>query len=74
MNTADHTAPRTAAEAAELLAQDSLHSHLSSEGESVCISGHCPPASAILGTSLLRPADTRPAGFTAGRHLVGSYL
>lgn len=38
----DHLpAPRTAAEAAHLLAAEGNHVHLVSEGESTCISGEC---------------------------------
>ncbi|MFJ2515607.1 hypothetical protein ACIPEL_36320 [Streptomyces griseoviridis] len=64
------TAP--AREIAQALAQQGKHSHLHAEGESTCISGHCSPTPAVLGTSLLRPADTRPAGFTIA--LAGGYL
>ncbi|WP_326728982.1 hypothetical protein [Streptomyces phaeochromogenes] len=67
-------APATATEAATVLAQCGKHSHLRSEDESVCISGHCAPAATVLGTSLLRPADTRPAGFAAHIHLAGGHL
>ncbi|MEU4169455.1 hypothetical protein AB0F46_21590 [Streptomyces sp. NPDC026665] len=63
-------APRTAQEAAELLAQRGRHSHLSSEGYTVCVSHRCTPTPNVLGTSLLIPADTRPAGFK----LTGDYL
>jgi hypothetical protein len=52
MYNAGHMAPRTALEAAELLAQQGKHSHLHSEHESVCISGHCTPMPRVLGTSL----------------------
>lgn len=48
----DHVAPRTAREAAELLAAQGKHSHLHAEHETVCISGHCTPALAILGAPL----------------------
>lgn len=64
-----HMAPRTAAEAAQILAQWGHHSHLHSEGDSLCISGNCAPTPAVLGTSLLKPADTRPAGFKTGGYL-----
>ncbi len=59
MTNADHVAPRTAHEAAELLAARGLHSHLHSEGENVCVSGHCVPTPAVLGSSLLPATSGR---------------
>ncbi|MFJ3794949.1 hypothetical protein ACIPSJ_01535 [Streptomyces sp. NPDC090088] len=54
---AGHAAPRTAREAAQLLAQQGKHSHLHAEHETVCISGHCTVIPTVLGTSL-RPEPT----------------
>ena len=57
---AGHMAPRTAREAAQLLAQQGKHSHLHAEHETACISGHCAPIPTVLGTSLLAsPAAIR---------------
>lgn len=69
MTNTGHMAPRTAREAAALLAQQGKHSHLHAEHETVCISGHCTPALNVLGRRLLTPADTRPAGFNPGGYL-----
>jgi len=44
------TAPRTAREAAELLAAQGKHSHLHAEHETICISGHCTPTPTVIGT------------------------
>ena len=65
-----HMAPRTAAEAAQILAQQGRHSHLHSEGYSVCVSRDCTPTPGVLGTRLLQPADARPTGFKP----IGGYL
>ncbi|MGW0942918.1 hypothetical protein ACWD4O_10250 [Streptomyces sp. NPDC002623] len=46
-------APRTAAEAAHLLARDGHHVHLVSDGHSTCLKGCCDPAPIEL------PAATR---------------
>lgn len=47
------TAPRSAAEAAHLLARDGHHVHLISEGHATCLKGCCGP------TPLELPAATR---------------
>jgi hypothetical protein len=47
------TAPRSAAEAADLLARDGHHVHLISEGHSTCLKGCCGPVPLDL------PATTR---------------
>ncbi|MER7930494.1 hypothetical protein ABTY96_46550 [Streptomyces sp. NPDC096057] len=65
-------APRTAREAAQLLAQQGKHSHLHAEHESVCISAMCTPIPSILGTSLVGLKDTRPAGFRTAQSLASS--
>ncbi|WP_435209586.1 hypothetical protein [Streptomyces sp. bgisy034] len=54
---AGHMAPRTAREAAELLAQQGKHSHLHAEHETVCISGHCTLVPTVLDISM-RPEPT----------------
>ena len=69
---AGHMAPRTAREAAQLLAQQGEHSHLHAEHESVCVSGMCTPIPAILGTGLVGLKDTRPAGFRTVHSLASS--
>ncbi|MDT0477385.1 hypothetical protein RM863_35215 [Streptomyces sp. DSM 41014] len=48
-----HHAPSTALAAARLLAAQGHHSHLHSEAETTCVSGHCAPTPAVLGTTLL---------------------
>lgn len=60
---AGHMAPRTAREAAQLLADRGKHSHLHAEDETICVSGHCTPTPAVLGSSLL------PQPFKVGRYL-----
>ncbi|MEU5077087.1 hypothetical protein AB0G76_36895 [Streptomyces asoensis] len=46
-------APRTAAEAAHLLAREGKHVHVVSDGHSTCLAGRCGPAPIDL------PAATR---------------
>lgn len=41
-------APRTAAEAAHLLARDGYHVHIVSDGHSTCLRGGCGPAPVAL--------------------------
>ncbi|MGW4728864.1 hypothetical protein ACWEQC_06735 [Streptomyces shenzhenensis] len=66
---AGHMAPRTAREAAHLLAAQGKHAHYVAEHETVCVSQLCTQVPPILSANLLTPADTRPAGFRPGGQL-----
>ncbi|MFJ9374422.1 hypothetical protein [Streptomyces sp. NPDC101455] len=51
------TAPRSAAEAAHLLAREGAHVHLVSEGHSTCLKGCCGPQPLELPAATLQRAQ-----------------
>lgn len=64
---ASHAAPRTALEAAQLLAQLGEHSHLHSEHQSTCVSDDCEPTPTVLhGIGALAPF--KPGGILPALH------
>ncbi|MFF9279526.1 hypothetical protein [Streptomyces griseosporeus] len=49
-------APRTASEAAQLLAQSGKHAHLHSDHETICVSDACTPVPSVLSGLIPSPA------------------
>ncbi|MFI8531789.1 hypothetical protein ACIGMX_16305 [Streptomyces aquilus] len=60
------TAPRSAAEAAHLLAQDGHHVHIVSEQHSTCLAGLCGPAPLQLPAATRQRTDAVRLSLTRG--------
>lgn len=63
-------APRSAAEAAHLLAKDGAHVHLVSEGQSTCVRATCGPTPVLIPATVREHARLSRISLAIGVHRI----